>query len=281
MGNIRLVASSLFALITLVACGDDGGTTTLIDSGIVDAPPVDSAPPIDQPPPITYDVSCHNNAAPTDIDATVTVSGTTQSANVVAMSLGPTDGVTLTACKGDCIAGNNLGQVGPTDATGNFTTPALATNGVALDGYLKATKAQQWDTYLYPHAALAKSLNGAPVLIVNQGLVNLIGMFVDAQELGNGILGVAITDCSTTTTGVSGATISVTAGGVAVGDPAFDVGALAGDQAAGVYLITNVPPGEVIVTATYNQGGTNYTFLANNVTIYANALTTAQVRPGY
>jgi hypothetical protein len=281
MGNFRLVASSFFALTTLVACGDDGGTTTLIDSGIVDAPPVDSAPPIDQPPPITYDLSCHNNAAPTTIDATVTISGTTQAANIISQSLGPTDGVTLTACKGDCTAGNNLGQVGPTDTSGNFTTPALATNGVALDGYLRATKAAQWDTYLYPHAPLVTSLAGAPVLIVNDGLINLIGMFADPQIVGNGILGVAVTDCATAFTGVSGATINVTANGVAVGDPAFDVGALAGDMAAGFYLITNVPPGEVIVTATYNQGGTNYTFLVNNVTIYADALTTAQVRPGY
>lgn len=281
MGNIRLLASSLFALTALVACGDDGGSTMIIDSGIVDAPPIDNAPPIDQPPPITYDVSCHGNAAPTTIAATVTVSGTTQAANVISMSLGPTDGVTLTACKGDCTAGNNLGQTGPTDSTGAFTTPALATNGVALDGYLKATKAGQWDTYLYPHAPLAASLGNAPVLIINQTLVGLIGMFADPQEAGNGILGVAVTDCSANFTGVSGATITVTSGGNAVGDPAFDVGALAGEMANGVYLITNVPPGEVIVTATYNQNGMDYTFLANNVTSYANALTTAQVRPGY
>lgn len=281
MGNIRLFAASLFALTTLVACGDDGGATTIVDSGIVDAPPIDNAPPIDQPPPITYDLSCHNNAAPTTIATTVTVSGTTQAANIISMSLGPTNGVTLVACKDDCAGPNNLGQTGPTDTSGNFTTPALATNGAALDGYLKATKSGQWDTYLYPHAPLAQDLSGAPVLIVNQGLVDLIGMFADEQMPGNGILGVAVTDCATPPVGVSGATITVTGTGGVVGDPAFDVGALAGDMAAGVYLITNVPPGEITVTANYTQNGTDYTFLVNGVTSYANALTTAQVRPGY
>jgi hypothetical protein len=106
-------------------------------------------------------------------------------------------------------------------------------------------------------------------------------MFATTQAGGNGILGVAITDCATPPVGISGATITVTAGGNAVGNDAFDVGAIAGDQAAGTYLITNVPPGEVVVTASYNQGGMNYTFLVNNVTSHADALTTAQIRPGY
>ncbi len=281
MGNIRLLASSLFALTSLVACGDDGGANTPDALTIIDAPPVDQAPPIDQPPPITYDLSCHNNTAPTTIATTVTVSGTTQAANIISQSIGPTDGVTLVACKGDCVGPNNLGQTGPTMANGQFTTPALATNGTALDGYLKATKAGQWDTYLYPHAPLAQSLTGAPVLIINQQLVGLIGMFADPQVAGNGILGVAVTDCATPPVGISGATIAVTGTGGDVGDPAFDVGSLAGDMAAGTYLITNVPPGNVTVTASYSQNGTNYTFLVNGVTSYADALTTAQVRPGY
>lgn len=284
MGNIRLFASSLFALTTLVACGDDGGTPMIVDSGIVDAPPVDNAPPIDQPPPITYDFSCYQNAAPTTIATTVTVSGTAQEVSLATQSLGPAAGVTVRACKGDCTGADDLGAAPVTTANGNFTTPTVATNGAAIDAYGKATKNGSWTTYIYPHAPLTDNLSGAPVLLLTQTLINFLPQLTggEGQMAGNGIVGVAATDCATPPVGVTGATVAVMSGSAAVGDDPYDVGALLGEDAAGVYLFTNVPPGTVSVTATYVQDGTTYTFLVNDaVGVFADSLTEAQIRPGY
>ncbi len=277
MGNIRLLASSLFALTSLVACGDDGGSNTPDALTIIDAAPVDQAPPIDQPPPITYDLACATNTTPPAVAQTIAVSGTV---NEVSMSgLSPLAGAVVKACKGDCTDANLLATAtpNPTDDTGNFTTGQIATNGTAIDGYLLITKSTHWPTRIYPFAPLTGNLSGAPTAMLTQQVIDLLQFAgLDPQVAGNGIVAVVVTDCAATPTGVGGATVSVTAGATAVGDDPFDAGAL--DPAfAGVYFVTNVPPGDVVVKASYQ--GTN--FLDNTATVVANGLTGAQMRPGY
>ncbi len=278
MGNIRLFASSLFALTTLVACGDDGGTPMIVDSmTIVDAPPVDNAPPIDQPM-VTYDFSCFGNSPPA-VATTVMIAGTAQEVylNGIQPGVRAADMTSIKACTGDCQGPNELDVLPMTGATGEFMTDTIATNEAAIDGYLSATRAGDLPTLLFPHAPLSESLAGAPLLMIQSSLLQALTFAgLPEQDPANGVVAIAVTDCSATLQGVSGAIVSLTQGGSPVGDDPLDAGQF-DEMAAGVYVITNVPPGTVIASAMYGSQG----FLMNDMTVVAGTVTTAQVRPGY
>ena len=181
MGQLRLVAVSLLAL---VACGDDGGATPQDGGGSADARPVD-ARPIDMPPEVTYDYSCPT-APPTDIATTVTVSGVAQ--QLSGTTNGPAEGVVITAYRINA-GGDQLVDTRPaTTTTGAFTTALIATNGTALNGYLKGTKATYWPTYLYPSSPLAQSLVGVPVIMINDANVELAETLGQTDQLPGHIL---------------------------------------------------------------------------------------------
>lgn len=278
MGNSRLLASSLFALSMLVACGDDGGSPIIVDSGIADAPPVDSAPPIDQPPPITYDFSCSTNTTPPTPTATITVTGTV---NDIGLSgLAPLAGATVKACKGDCLDANLIATAtpNPTTSNGAFSTGAMTTNGTAIDGYVLIAAPNHWPTRIYPFAPLTADLADVPTAMLTDALLGQLSTFLGiTQEPGNGVVVVLATDCATA--GVGDADVSVNMGATSVGDAPLDLGAFQA-QFAGVYLITNVPPGDYTVKVSY-AGTTTTNFLDNTVSVVANGLTGAQMRPGY
>jgi hypothetical protein len=277
MGKLRLVAVSLLTF--AAACGDDGGATPQDGggSGSADARPID-AMPIDMPPEVQYDYSCPTTA-PTDIATTVTVSGTAQqlngTTNVAAM------GVVITAYRINSGGDQVVDTSAPTPANGVFSTAQIATNGTALNGYLKGTKATYWPTYLYPASPLAQSLTGVPVIMINDANVELAETLGQTDQLpGNGIIGVALTDCAQPPAQIPNATIEVYSGTTRVGNDTLDIGAILGPNfpdVQGLYLVPNVPPGPVTVRATYYS----HTFLENDVVSYADSLTTAQIRPGY
>lgn len=276
MAKLRLVAFSLLASATLVACGDDGGSNP-DDAAIVDAPPVDQRPPIDAPPEVTYDYSCPT-APPTTIATTVTVSGVAQ--QLSGTSAEGADGVVITAHRIESGGDQLVDTRPPTDTTGAFTTAQIATNGTALNGYLKGTKATYWTTYLYPSSPLAQPLTGVPVIMINDANVELMETLGQTDQVpGNGIIGVALTDCATPPAQIPNATIEVYSGTTRVGGDTLDVGAILATvpDVQGLYLIPNVPPGPVTVKATYYS----HTFLENDVVSYADSLTTAQIKPGY
>jgi hypothetical protein len=275
MGKLRLVAVSLLAL---TACGDDGGNTPQDGGGgSADARPID-AMPIDMPPEVTYDYSCPT-APSTTIATTVTVSGVAQ--ELSGTSAGSAENVVITAYR-IMSGGDQLVDTRPPTTTGGaFTTAQIATNGTALNGYLRGDKATYWPTYLYPAHALAQSLTGVPVIMINDANVMLMETLGQTDQLdGNGIIGVALTDCAQPPAQIPNATIEVYSGTTRVGDDTLDVGAILGTnfpEVQGLYLIPNVPPGPVTVKATYYS----HTFLENDVVSYADSLTTAQLKPGY
>ncbi len=277
MGNIRVLASSLFALTTLVACGDDGGAITIVDSGIVDAPPIDSAPPIDQPPPIEYDFSCFGNQ-PGTVAKAVTISGTAQEVYLAGTAPGirAVADAAIKVCTGDCEGDNELAALDPTGATGVFTTDAIPTAGAALPLYLSATRTGDLPTLLFPHTDVTSDVSDVPLLLVQSSLLQFLTFIGITQDPANGVVVVAVTDCSAGLQGVTGAVVEVTQGGNPVGDDPLDAGAF-DPMGAGVYLITNMPPGATLVTATMGTQG----FLDNDVTVAAGTVTAAQVRPGY
>lgn len=275
MGNFRTVMS--IGLLSLAACGDDGG------SGQPDAPKaidaaVDAVP--DAPADASlYDLSCLGNAAPTTIAPTVTISGTAQ--EVVIQGVTPAiianPGVSIKACKGDCIGGNSLGTTTSSNVAGmigTYSTVALTTGGVALEGYLDATKTGDRRTLVYPPSPLAQSQPGAPILMFSTAAVSALATVGINQDAAKGMLGIVVTDCANMP--VTGAVVTVTQAGANVGDAPFDIGALAA-QGAGTWLVTNVPVGDTTVTAKYGTA----MFRAHVVSSVAGATTTTGVRPGF
>ena len=277
MGNLRAVMSA--ALLSFAACSGDGAAkpdAPLIHlDAAIDAIP-DSPPPVDAP---SYDFTCLNNTAPTAIAATVTVAGLAQEVviNGTTPGIQANANVSIKACKGDCMNANNLGTT-TSSATGTYSTAALTTNGVALDGYLDATKANDRRTLVFPPSPLAQSQSNVPILQFSNSafaaldLINIIDPPQNDQT--NGLIGIVVTDCMNMP--INGATVTVQQNGSDVGSQKLDLGALAA-QATGTWLIPNVPPGNTTVNAAY--GGMN--FRAHIVVSVIGATTTTGVRPGF
>lgn len=272
MGNLRTVMS--IGLLSLAACGSDGAdkpdAPKAIDAA-VDAIP--DSPPIDG---TSYDLSCLNNQAPTTIAATVTISGTAQEVVIQggAPAIVANAGVSIKACKGDCVGPNDLGTTTSALTTGAYTTGALTTAGVALDGYLDATKTGDRRTLVFPPSPLAQSQTGVPLLMFSTAAFGALSIAGITQAPTKGMLGVVVTDCMNMP--ITGAVVTVTQNGMPAGDAPFDIGALAA-QAAGTWLVPNVPVGDTTVTAKYN----NMNFRAHVVSSVAGATTTTGVRPGF
>jgi len=275
MGNLRAVIT-IAAIAFAAACGDDAATPdapiVIVDAAI-DAPPDAYVP--DAP---NYDFSCLGNAAPTTATATIQLAGTAQEVFINGTTPGIRNamGVSVKACKSNCNGPNDLGTVGPTPAAGTFTTTAATTGGTPLDGYLIATKTGNRTTYVYPASPLTMNQAGVPVIMLTSQLVQALALLGVNQAVGNSMLAVLVTDCATPPMGIAGAVVTVTQGGTAVGDAPFDASSF-DPQGTGAWFITNVPPGDTTVSATYN----GMTFRAHVVGAVADTTTTTQVKPGY
>lgn len=243
MGKLRL---SL--VIGLAACGSNNATP---DAHIV---VVDAAPDakvfMDAPPP-TYDFSCFGMAAPTTAADPVTIAGQTGSLSQTG---------TLTGLNGVAVEFYKTGVAAPlattTSATLNMTDGAfasgdLATGGTPLDGYVKASIAAYRTTFLYPPSKVVANLANVPVPMLDSNNFDLLLQFVlmaTQNDTANGVLFVPVTDCALMP--INGATLSVKQGATEVGEQ-HDLGMLAA-QAAGTFIVLNVPDGDVTVSASYN-----------------------------
>jgi hypothetical protein len=133
---------------------------------------------------------------------------------------------------------------------------------------------------VFPPTPLQSNVANVPVILVPNQLLALIGMITGPQDdANNGLLFVAVTDCAGTP--VPGAALSVKQGANEVGTQ-FDLSAVA-PQAAGLYLVVNVPAGDTDVGATFNgQAFRSHTVKSfkNGNGVVAGATTTTTVRPG-
>lgn len=169
------IASSLL-LLGLVACGgDDGG-------GSVDAPVAPSM------------LTLSGNAS------SIGISGSTPEADVA---------ITLYKASDDSVLGTTT-----TDASGNFSI-TQTTDGTAVDGYLKATKASFKDTYLYPPGPLSADFAGATVLLLTPGTWDSVNstLLGETQEAGHGWVGMLVMDSLATQTAIEGATVTTSPAG--------------------------------------------------------------------
>jgi hypothetical protein len=279
MGNLRQVLS--IALISLAACGDDGGSGPVDARIIIDAAPdvfVPDAPP-DAP---NYDFTCLNNAAPTTAANTVTLSGiaseiTLDLAANPPVAIDPSGMASVQACKNNCTGQDNLGTVQSANTTGDFMTAALPTGGAPLDGYLVASKTGFQNTRVYPHAPVTADLAGVPVLLMSTQIYGSLGLAGITQTQGNAIVATLVTDCANTPIGA--AEVHVTRNGVELGDTQ-SAGSFS-PQGEGAFLTFDVPPdtnaANTIVSATYM----GMTLRTHTVRTAADTLTATQVKPGY
>jgi hypothetical protein len=268
MGNLK--ACFIVATLALAACGSDkakpDAPVVLIDA------PVDSAPdaPPDGP---SFDFSCMTNPAPTTASATITIAGTVAEVTgsiqnpMIAMSAG----ATVNACTGNCQGQNNL-DMQTSAADGTWTTVAIPTNSMPLDGYLHATKTGDRDSYVFPATPLTADMPVTPVIQIASSFSLLI------QDPTKGVAAVIFTDCQTKPiTDSTNIELSVEQNGQPVQGTTPVDGSMLGSMFAGGFIILNIPAG------TTNIGGTymGHTFLAHDVKVVADSLTETQVRPGY
>lgn len=230
-----------FALFGFAACG--GGSDG------------DDAPPVDTPP-----------AA-----QTITLSGTAQTVGISGTD--PTEGVLVEAFRNS--DDTTVVTSAVTDASGNYSL-TVETNGVALDGFLKATKSGLVDTYLYPDKPLGEDFDRASVNMVSSSTLNLLANTLCRadQMTSNGVIAALVFDAATVE--VAGATLNATPTPSSVcynganGLPDQNATSTAVDGIGYMFNVT----GEVTVSA---MAGTTYP--THKVTARAGALTTTLFRP--
>jgi hypothetical protein len=161
-----------------------------------------------------------------------------------------------------------------TDAAGKYTV-TIATNGVALDGYLLAKHNPHKNTYLYPPGPLAADTDTATVLLLTTSTFDTAGALAQvSQEPGKGWIGIIVVDAANNP--IEGATISSSPAGVvryngANGLPSRTATATGAD---GVGYVFNVAAGTVMVSA--NKAGS--TFHAHDILARADQVTTTVIQ---
>lgn len=278
-----LRACALVSSIALAACGSDSSTTPDAPVIIIPDAAIDAAPDAFE---LTFDFSCAGNAAPTTAPANITISGTTL--EVALSGVQPTiqaaHATTVTACTGDCMDANAL-DTQTTAATGcpttgcTFTTAALATGEVPLDGYLRAAKTGNRTSYVYPPAPLAADFTGVPALMfTNTAFAGITAFASVTQDPMKGNMVLALVDCANMPiSDTANVTLALKQGGQPLqGTTQLDVSSLA-PQLAGTYAIFNVPAGDIEVGATWK----GMPLRAHTVGSFAGATTLTVLRPGF
>lgn len=205
------------------------------------------------------------------VPAMVTISGSAikhQGTNTA-----PADGVLVEAYLGS--DENAPMATTMTDATGNYTI-TLATNGVAMNAYIKATLTGFVTTYLYPAHPLTSDFSGSLNMLDDATVTLLSSTFCGSeQDMTKGLIAVRVADA--TDKPVEGATIASDPAAAkycynANGYPNRNQMATDVD---GIAYMLNVPAGTDKVSAT--KSGT--TFFAHTVTARPGTITTTVIAP--
>jgi len=233
------IASAAFILLS--ACGDDGGG----GGGDVDAP---------------------------NVPAMITLSGTASEKGLNTQML---SGVTIGAYRNS--DPNTAVATTMSDASGNYTF-AITTNGMPLDGYLKANLAGYIDTYLYPPKPLVADFSAASIYMITTETRDALSgaLCGSAQMDANGAVAVLVEDA--TSTPVAGASISSQPAAAKYcynGSNGFPDKMATATVADGIGYMLNLPPGEVTVAA--SKSGS--TFFSHKVNARAGVLTTTLIQP--
>ena len=264
-------ASTVTAIGSFVACG--GGSSKPDAQIVLHDAPIDQAHVVDAAPDArAYDFSCFGSAQGSSAADPISISG------VATVGQGSGSGVTVKVFKtGVSVATNTT----TTAADGSFTISNIVTGGAPFDGYLTGTHGTDRLTYLYPAFPILANLMNVPLPILDAQTEGLLGLTGHTQDdTGNGMIGLAITDCAETP--IAGATPLVQQGGSDVGEE-FDASTF-DSRLAGTYIYFNVPDGATTVGASYM----GMTFPTHVVAVHkktngssgVTSITETQTRPG-
>ena len=161
------------------------------------------------------------------------------------------------------------------DATGAYSL-TIATNGVPVDGYVKATITGFVDTYLYPPAPLVADFDSASINMVNTDTINLLSdtLCHSAQMLTNGAVAIEVVDATGATVGGAVATASPAPSKICYDSNGFPNSTAMVTATDGLAYMLNVT-GDVTVGATL----TGMTFTSHHVNARVGALTTTLISP--
>jgi len=163
------------------------------------------------------------------------------------------------------------------DASGNYTL-AIPTNGMPIDGYVKATLTGLIDTYLYPPRPLVADFSGASIFMITTGTRDALSgaLCGNAQMDSNGAVAVLVED--TAAMPIAGASISSMPAAMKYcynGTSGLPDKNATGTAADGIGYMLNVTAGEVTV----NASKSGQTFFSHKVNARAGALTTTLIQP--
>lgn len=278
MSQLRSVL--FVAALPLVACGGGGDSqpdahVVIVPDAAPDAVP-DAAP--DAAP--MYDFSCEGNSAPTATAATVTISGTAQGVTIAGTSpsVDPLPGATIDFCKMDCTNASKLGTT-TSAADGTFSSLPLPTAANNLNGgYVRTAKDTYRTSNVYPANPIQQDVANVPAVTFSNSAFATLAQFFGpsgGQDAAKGDLGLIVTDCSDMP--IAGATLTLKQMGADVaGTTVFDLSSLS-PQAAGTFIVFNVPPGGTEVGATFGP----HTLRAHTVRVVAGQTTATIIRPGF
>lgn len=242
--------------VVFLGCGDDGG-----GAGTDAAPTVDSSLlPIDAP-------AVDAPSAPAMITLTGratarAITGTQPVADATIAAYRSSDEATAVATT-------------TTDAQGNFTL-TVATGGTALEGFLKATKANHATTYLYTPEPIAADTANVPINMLTTGNYGTLYTLTQVQEGANtGVVAMVVTDANDMP--VPGATITSTPAGTYRynGNGGLPNASASQTAADGTAYVMNAAPGPMTLDAA--KAGS--TFRANTVKVFPESLTTTLIIP--
>jgi hypothetical protein len=210
--------------------------------------------------------------APPNVPAMITVSGmaTERSAGGTA----PLNGVMVGAYRNS--DPNTAVVMAMSDATGMYSLN-IPTNGMPLDGFVKATYNGVLDTYLYPPKPLVADFASASIFMVSANTLDLLSNLLcrSQQDLAKGVVAVLVSDSANAP--VAGATVSSTPAAVKYcynmgGSPSMSATMTDAD---GIGYMLNVTAGEVTVMASKS----GLTFSSHKVNARAGTLTTTVIQP--
>jgi len=206
---------------------------------------------------------------PTGGGDTITVSGTAVEQQLSGAPT-PLAGV---AVSGFTVADDNTAvATAMTDAQGNYSL-VIPTHGAPVDGYIKATKSGEVDTYLYPSAPLTADFTMGQVNMVSTGNFGTLRSFI-GETAGKGLVIAIVADANDQP--IAGATVS--ASPAAAKYTYMDANGLpdstTGTAADGIAFMVDVPPTGTITVSATKSGAT---FKSHAVKARADVLTTTLI----
>jgi hypothetical protein len=252
MRQTHLTLSVLLVLVA--ACGGDSKTTT---ADAPSNPPVDSSSTLDTP-----------------AGSTITVTGTATERTLTGMTA--VDGATIAAYRN----GDDVTPVAMTTsaADGTFSL-SVPSDGGPLDGYLKATKAEIKDAYLYPPAPITADIV-APVNMIRQATWDtLVTVAIGAgnQQADKGLIAlIVVSGLTADSTPVAGATVTSTPGSTVRYNMGIFPNGTTSTAADGLAFLLNVPSTD-LVTVNATKGSTTYK--SHSLKARAGQFTTTIVTP--